>query len=72
MSNERENKKLYPFRFREKFKEEMDYVAKREGITTTALIEREVGRYLTNLKRAATEMKRRKEIEQRIKEEKHD
>lgn len=66
----KEKKKLYPFKFHEQFKTEMDLVARHEGITTTALIEREVGRYLNNLRKVGIELKRRREIERRIKEEK--
>jgi len=65
----KEKKQPYSFKFHKSFKDEMDIAAKLEKISTTALIEREVGRHLRNLKRAASEIKRKKEIENRIEEQ---
>jgi hypothetical protein len=56
------NKILASFKFHKKFKDEIDVAAELEGISTTALIEREVGRYLRVLKRVASENKRIQEI----------
>ena len=48
----------------------MDIVANHEGITTTALIEREVGRYIRLMKLAALENQRKEEIRKQLQKEK--
>jgi hypothetical protein len=63
-------KKNYSIKFYPDFKDQIDAVAANEGISATALIEREVGRYLRLCKKAALEIKRKREIEKRINEEK--
>ena len=63
-------KQVYSFKFHKSFKEDMDAVAEFEKISTTALIEREVGRYIMNLRKVSAEMMRRKEIERLMNKEK--
>ena len=66
MPEEKEKKRPYSFKFHKSFKDDLDMAAEVEGISTTALIERECGRYLRALKKAINELDRKKNIERNI------
>lgn len=65
------NKKLYPFKFHPEFKKELDIAAELECLSTTALIERELSRYLRALKGALSKEMQRRKIEQNLIKEKN-
>ncbi len=67
---EKITKQVYSFTFYKSFKDDMDVVAEFEKISTTALIEREVGRYIMNLRKASADIMRRKAIEKKQNKEK--
>lgn len=68
MADDRENKELSSFKFKKGFKRDLKTAAKVEKISVTTLIEREMNRYLRAFKSAAMEMRRQKEIKDRINE----
>ena len=70
MPEEKKNKEAYSIKLHKSFREEIEIAKEVEGITFTALVERELGRYLRAYKRACIDFKRKKDIEKELKKSK--
>lgn len=66
MAGEKKNKEAYSIKLNPDFRKEIQVAIDAEEISFTALVERELGRYLRSYKRACIEIKRKADIEKEI------
>jgi hypothetical protein len=68
MAEKKKNKEAVSIKLDPDFKKEIQTAIQTEGISFTALVERELGRYLRAYKKACLDVRRKREIEKELRD----